>query len=244
MSDAIPMNFEQISQAKQFCFACHPGVPCFTECCRELDLALTPYDVLRLKQALKIHSGRLLEQYVIIEWEPSQIFPTCYLTMVDDGRASCVFVEAKGCSVYEDRPGSCRAYPVGRGASRRADGVVEESFILIKEPHCKGFEENGSLTTETFFEQQGLKKYNQFNDAVIGLTQHEQIKNGFRPSKEQLDQYILALYNLDTFRQEMADGRLKMNRPLGPLELQALAGDDEELLLLAVRWLLQEYFNE
>ena len=33
---------------RPFTFACHPGVPCFTECCRELDLALTPYDVLRL----------------------------------------------------------------------------------------------------------------------------------------------------------------------------------------------------
>jgi uncharacterized protein len=54
----------------------------------------------------------------------------------------------------------------------------------------------------------------------------------------------MALYNLDFFRQEMADGRITMRRPLTALELRALAGDDEELLLLGLRWLLQEYFNE
>ena len=30
-------------------FACHPGVPCFNHCCRDLNQALTPYDVLQLK---------------------------------------------------------------------------------------------------------------------------------------------------------------------------------------------------
>jgi len=35
-----------------------------------------------------------------------------------------------------------------------------------------------------------------------------------------------------------------MNRPLATMELQALAGNDEELLLLAIRWLTQEFFAE
>ena len=76
------------------------------------------------------------------------------------------------------------------------------------------------------------------------LLQHPRIHAGFRPSRTQLDQFILALYNLDMFRQEMADGRLSMNRPLSAVELQALAGDDEELLLLGIRWLMQEFFAE
>jgi hypothetical protein len=59
----------------------------------------------------------------------------------------------------------------------------------------------------------------------------------------QLDQYMLALYDLDQFRRQMVDGRIALNRPLTPAQLQGLAGDDEELLLLAVRWLMQEYFG-
>jgi Fe-S-cluster containining protein len=240
----LPEHFHPLETEEHFCFACHPDVPCFTECCRELDLALTPYDVLRLKNGLDMHSGAFLEKYVIIEWEEAMVFPSCYLTMVDDGRASCVFVDEKGCKVYENRPGACRAYPVGRGASRKGDGTVKEQFVLVREPHCKGFEEKPQQTASEYFRSQGLEQYNRFNDPLTVLLQHPRIHFGFRPTRGQLDQFILALYNQDMFRQEMADGRISMNRPLGALELQALAGDDEELLLLGIRWLMQEYFNE
>ena len=240
----LPEHFHPVDDSEQFCFACHPGVPCFTECCRQLDLVLTPYDVLRLKNRLKLHSGKFLEQYVIIEWEEGMVFPACYLTMVDDGKASCVFVTDKGCSVYEDRPGACRAYPVGRGASRDNTGKVSEQYVLIKEPHCRGFEERPAQTATQYFQEQQLDEYNRFNDPLMQLLQHPRIHFGFRPSKTQLDQFIMALYNLDTFRQEMSDARISMNRPLTAVELQALAGNDEELLLLALRWLMQEFFAE
>lgn len=242
MAEQLPEHFKQLLGDQPFRFKCHPEVPCFTECCRELDLALSPYDVLRLKNRLKMHSGRFLEQYVIIEWEPGQLFPTCYLTMVDDGKASCIFVKAQGCTVYEDRPSSCRAYPVGRGASQKEDGSIAEIFVLVQEPHCQGFKEDQQLTAEEFFTDQGLEPYNRFNDAMTRLLQHTRLKEGFRPSRSQLDQYILALYNLDSFRQEFADGRLSMNRQLSPQELSGLAGDDEALLLLAVDWLIQEFY--
>lgn len=240
----LPEHFQPVTADERFCFSCHPGVPCFTECCRELDLALSPYDALRLKNSLDLHSGSFLEQYVIIEWEEGMVFPTCYLTMVDDGRASCVFVDDRGCRVYEDRPGACRAYPVGRGASRRGDGTVIEQFVLLKEPHCRGFEQKPEQNPGEYFQDQGLAEYNRFNDQLTSLLQHPRIHFGFRPTRGQVDQFILALYNLDMFRQEMADGRISMNRPLSAMELQALAGNDEELLLLGIRWLLQEYFNE
>ena len=244
MKNDLPEHVHPIDSRKHFHFACHPGVSCFTECCRQLDLALSPYDVLRLKNRLKIHSEKFLEQYVIIEWEESMIFPNCYLTMVDDGRASCVFVTDRGCSVYEDRPGACRAYPVGRGASRRGDGTVTEQYVLVKEPHCRGFEEVPEQTAAEFFRDQGLTEYNRFNDPLMQMLQHPRVHFGFRPSRAQLDQFIMALYNLDTFRREMADSRISMNRPLSAMELQALTGNDEELLLLAIRWLMQEFFSE
>ena len=244
MSEQLPEHFHPIGGSDKFNFACHPGVSCFTECCRELDLALTPYDVLRLKNRFKQHSGKFLEQYVIIEWEEGMVFPTCYLTMVDDGKASCVFVTEKGCKVYEDRPGACRAYPVGRGASRSHDGAINEQFVLIKEPHCRGFEEDPQQTAAEYFKDQGLADYNRFNDPLMQLLQHPKIQLGFRPNRTQLDQFILALYNLDTFRQEMEADRLSMDRPLTVMELQALTGNDDELLLLAIRWLMQEFFGE
>ena len=229
---------------RPFTFACHPGVACFTECCRELDLALTPYDALRLKRSLGLSSGQFLERYAIVEWEEPQLFPSCYLTMVDDGRASCVFVCATGCTVYPDRPGSCRAYPIGRGAARTGQGAPVESLVEVREPHCRGFAEECTQSVADYLRGQGLDLYNRYNDALLPLVQHPSIQDGsFRPNRMQLDQYMLALYDLDQFRRQMVDGRIALNRPLTPGQLQGLAGDDEELLLLAVRWLMQEYFG-
>jgi len=244
MTSHLPENFHPLDREKRFCFACHPGVACFTECCRQLDLVLTPYDVLRLKNRLQMHSGRFLEQYVIVEWDERVIFPQCYLTMVDDGQASCVFVSPEGCTVYEDRPSACRAYPVGRGAAQKAHGRVEECYVLVKEPHCLGFAESSSQTPGEYFTSQGLEEYNRFNDKLMAVLHHEKIMKGYRLSRPQLDQFLLALYNLDMFRQEMGDGRIAMKRPLSTVELQGLAGDDNKLLILGIAWLQQELFGD
>lgn len=241
----LPEHFQSISAEQEFSFACHPGVPCFTECCRELDLALSPYDVLRLKKAVGLTSNQFLEQYVLVEWQEDQVLPTCYLTMVDDGRASCVFVNQHGCSVYADRPGSCRAYPVGRGVTRNEGGALTESLVLLQEPHCRGFAEPCPQTARTYLQEQELDLYNQFNDALLPLYQHRSIRDKtFRPTRYQFDQYMLALYDLDQFRKEMVNGRIALQRPLTSRQLKGLAGDDEELLLLGIEWLLQEWFGE
>ncbi|MDH4319654.1 MAG: YkgJ family cysteine cluster protein [Desulfobulbaceae bacterium] len=244
MTSELPEKFSDIGKQESFCFSCHPGVPCFTDCCRELDLALTPYDVLRLKNHLKLHSGAFLERYVIIEWDEQAIFPVCYLTMVDDGKASCVFVKPEGCTVYEDRPGACRAYPVGRGVSRKTEGDIAESFVLVKEDHCRGFEEKTEQTINTYFDDQELATYNRFNDKMLEIYQHPKVKAGFRPTKDQLEQYILALYNLDQFRVEMKRGRFSIKRALTEAEQRGVDGDDELLLELAIRWVRGILFNE
>ncbi|MGI6656599.1 MAG: YkgJ family cysteine cluster protein [Desulfobulbus sp.] len=247
MNTDLPEYFQPTTADSPLRFACHAGVPCFTECCRELDLALTPYDVLRLKRRLGISSTRFLEDYVIIELISGQVFPLCYLTMVDDDRASCVFVAKQGCTVYTDRPSSCRTYPVGRGASwNRDDNTVRESLVLLREPHCRGFAESSPLVTvQQYLATQELEPYNRYNDALLPLLQHPLVQSGaFKPSRSQLDQYMLALYDLDRFRRDMNEGRIVLNRPLSPAQLKGLTGDDEELLLLAICWLREVLFGE
>ncbi len=240
-----PNGMQPIAADALLGFACHSGVACFTECCRELDLALTPYDVLRLKRNLGITSGELLSRYVIVEWDDQQTFPTCYLTMVDDGRASCVFVASTGCQVYADRPGSCRAYPIGRGATRSQHGSPIESLVLLREPHCRGFGELRTQRVQDYLHDQGLPLYNRYNDALLALIQHPEVRaTRFRPTRQQLDQYILALYDLDTYRKALNEGRINLSGPMTPSRVQALTGNDEELLLLGIRWLMSEFFGE
>ena len=236
----LPERVNRIEPEESFTFSCHPGVKCFTDCCRQLELALTPYDVLRLKQETGLSSTVFLERYVIQEQEKEDVFPRFYLTMVDDGRASCVFVSDKGCTVYAGRPGACRAYPMGRAAVRQDDNSIEEFFVLLKEPHCHGFQEQEEQNSATYSTGQGLTRYNRFNDAVAAILQHDQIRKGYRLNQEQVASFVLALYDLDSFREQLERGVLPGSDAYDP----ELHKDEEQLLLFGIDWLLQELFAQ
>lgn len=234
----LPDAVYRLKPDERFNFDCHPGVSCFTECCRMLELALTPYDVLRLRRGTGLSSQQLLDQYIIEERGERDMFPKFYLTMVDDGRASCAFVNSAGCQIYEHRPGACRAYPLGRAAVRTRKGELHQHFVLLKENHCRGFAEPAEQTPLSYSEGQGLTEYNRYNDAMAKLIQHDTIRKGlFMPSDEQLRLYTLALYNLDIYRGEVLSGRLGIGEY--PREIPR---EDEALLLFAIDWLQRQYF--
>jgi len=236
----LPKNVNRIEANETFSFACHPGVDCFTDCCRQLELALTPYDILRLKRETKLDSAIFLDKYVIQEQEAEDVFPRFYLTMVDDGQASCVFVSDKGCTVYPGRPGACRAYPMGRAAIRQDDNSIDDFFVLLKEPHCHGFAEQEEQNSEKYSSGQGLLDYNEFNDAVATILQHEKIRQGLRLSSQQTESFVLALYDLDSFRKQLVEGRLAASEKYDAIAHK----EDEELLLFAVKWLHGELFGQ
>jgi hypothetical protein len=236
----LPKNVSRLGLNETFSFACHPGVHCFTDCCRQLELALTPYDVLRLTRETRMHSREFLDKYVIQEQDADDAFPRFYLTMVDDGRASCVFVSKKGCTVYPGRPGACRAYPMGRAAIRQDDNSIDEFFVLLRESHCHGFQENVEQNSEKYAMDQNLLEFNKFNDILVSLLQHDKIRQGFKPTPEQIKIFVLALYDLDSFREQLQAGTL-----LGANRLENdLHKEKEQLLLFGIKWLLQELFEE
>jgi hypothetical protein len=180
---------------------------------------------------------------VIIEQEEHETFPRFYLTMIDDGRASCVFVSDAGCTLYQDRPGACRAYPLGRAAIRQADNTMEEFFVLLQESHCQGFQELQEQNGATYCTEQGMAIYNHFNDAVAAILQHEQIRQGKRLSENQIEQFILALYNLDQFRTLLFTGQLAGTTEVDDTIRQRIV-DEEELLLYAIDWLKNILFKK
>jgi Fe-S-cluster containining protein len=238
----LPKDVSRIQKDELFNFSCHPEVNCFTDCCRQLELALTPYDILRLKQETKLDSSSFLERYVIREQEAEDAFPRFYLTMVDDGQASCVFVAETGCTVYPGRPGACRAYPMGRAAIRRDDNSMEDFFVLLKESHCNGFQEKDEQTAAKYSEEQGLKDYNIFNDKVAILLQHEEIRRGMQLTERQTEYFVLALYDLDNFRKQLNEGKLP-NQDHYPAQ-KGPCKDDEQLLLFGIEWLLGVLFHK
>jgi len=130
-----------------FRFSCSKRVPCFNECCKELNQYLTPYDILRLKNRLDLSSALFLQRYTVQHTGLESGLPIITLKPNYDKELKCPFVTSKGCGVYEDRPSSCRAYPLARIASRsRETGRINEQYLLLQESHCRGFEQEQSQT--------------------------------------------------------------------------------------------------
>jgi len=206
-----------------------------------LELSLTPYDVLRLRKGTGLNSEELLENYIITEHNSDEPFPRFYLTMVDDGRASCVFVDKSGCTIYNHRPGACRTYPLGRGAANETDGNIREHYVLLRETHCLGFAENQIQDIGGYSKDQGLEPYNRFNDKVASILQHETIRKGFTPSKRLTDLYTLALYDIDTFRKKIFSDTISSIH-LTASEKKVLE-DDEQLLGFSIDWLYKELYQ-
>lgn len=239
---------EQVSPivpGEVFSFLCHKHISCFTDCCRELELLLTPYDVLRLRLATGLQSSELHQRYIIEEFSDNDRFPRFYLSMVDDGRASCVFVNDAGCSIYDHRPGACRTYPLGRGTVRGRDTrAVNERFIILREPHCRGFEQKSVQTIQSFMASQELEPYNRFNDLLTAITQHQRWAQGMQPTEMQVNLFRLALYDLDTFRSRLAGNGAAGQTISSPIAVPVeVFEDDEALLEFSMRYLCALFFG-
>ncbi|MFZ5774254.1 MAG: YkgJ family cysteine cluster protein [Thermodesulfobacteriota bacterium] len=232
-----------LAQEERFRFQCHPGVVCFTECCRQLDLELTPYDVLRLAAGLGLPSSTFLDQYAVIEHAENDPFPRVFLAMVDDGRASCPFVSPQGCGVYAERPSACRTYPLGRGAAQKPDGTVHEMYILLTEPHCHGFAEATTQNVAEWVGDQELAVYHAMNDLLLSLLHHQRFQHGMRLTPPQAEQFLFALYRHDRFRAALLTGKMTPMPALSPEEKQAAAADDRALLTTGIAWLTHVLFG-
>jgi len=60
---ANPVIPVQLNLDDKFQFRCHQGIACFNKCCENIDILLTPYDIVRLKNRLGISSREFIDAY-------------------------------------------------------------------------------------------------------------------------------------------------------------------------------------
>ena len=227
-----------------FCFACSPDAACFNACCRDLVQVLTPYDVLCLKQFLKLSSTTFLKAFTEESTGPQSGLPVVTLRFKDAEDLTCPFVSESGCRVYAARPASCRTYPLARGVSRnRETGVLTEQWALIREPHCLGFKNGPAQTVDQWVHDQQLGTHNRYNDMMLSLIS---FKNRFHPGPLMPSEKKLvhtALYDLDTFREMLSS---KTNTPAtvtDALSLGSTRTSDLDLLRVAMDWVRTTLLN-
>ena len=229
-----------------FRFQCHNGIACFNRCCQNIDITLTPYDVLRLQRRLGLSSEAFLERCTLRFEMDHHGMPGLKLRPRDDSSA-CQFVTEEGCSVYQDRPAACRYYALGSMGLRMKDSPqVEDVYFVVKEDHCLGHHEPRTLTVRQYREEQGVDKYDDANrewrDIVIKKRSSGPTVG--TPSERSMELFYLASYDFDGFRDFISSGSFQDLFDLDPQTNKALRTDDEALLQFAFRFLKQVLFGE
>ncbi|MDX9785650.1 MAG: YkgJ family cysteine cluster protein [Desulfobacterales bacterium] len=234
-----------ISKNDRFTFSCNHRVACFNDCCQDLNQYLTPYDILRAKQHLGLPSSEFLSRYTCSHTGQASGLPVITLKTSPGAGVTCPFVKKEGCLIYNNRPASCRLYPLARALSRdRKSGQVTEQYFLIKEDHCGGFGSGKSWTVTEWLDDQGLHIYNEMNDKMMEIIH---LKNCLMPGPLDTKSAHLchmALYDLDSFRHQIVEkGILGDNLPASDI-LEPVRSDDTALLNFAMTWIQQVLFSK
>jgi len=242
--EEVPAREKHLGPGDSFIFRCHEGLSCFNTCCRNKLLTLTPYDVLRLKAALGLHSDDFLQKYTAYSIDPGSGFPVVHLSMQNEGRRNCPFVTENGCAVYADRPTACRLYPLARFARPGKNCVDADAFYtLLDTPGCLGRDEEISLCIQSWIQDQGLAPYLESNDQLMAVVFHPHRERKHALNQAQLQKVMVACYNLDIFREFVFNTTFLDIFQVNPEIREKIREDNLMLLRLGIAYLKRVLFN-
>ncbi len=221
-------------------FKCHSSIDCFNRCCGDVNLALSPYDVMRLRINLQIGSTEFMRKYAEVYPLSGNGFPCVMLSMRNDERQSCPFVTEEGCSVYDHRPGACRVYPLGRGASMDKEGKLSEEYILVRESHCEGFWEDVlPITVSDYLNNQGMKNYIEYDNRYIQVM-HRWNARGRALDKKLFAKVFVAAYRPDELLNYLGDAAPSCDI----VEKDDILSFETERLAFGLQWIEDVLFGD
>lgn len=229
-----------ITGDETFSFRCHADLGCFTQCCRNLNLFLYPYDLLRLKSALDVTSDAFIETYVDIVLREGRHFPEVALRMADNEQRTCPFMVPEGCRVYADRPHTCRTFPLEQGIlfGDKAGDVTPVAFFRPPD-YCLGRHETRKWTIEMWNRDQQALRHHDLNLRWSEI--HRWFDNdpwGIEgPQGRKAKMAFMAVYNLDRFREFVFGSSLLKRFHVQKDLTRRLRRSDETLLTFGYEWI-------
>jgi Fe-S-cluster containining protein len=230
----------RLEEGDVFHFQCHAGLACFNRCCRNLNLFLYPYDVLRLKRSLGVRSDQFLDRHVDVVLRPSKYFPDVLLRMDDSEEKTCPFLRETGCSVYPDRPDTCRTFPVEQGALYDAKTGRTRLVHFFRPPDfCLGRHEARVWTPRTWEQDQGAAVYHSMTlhwaEIQRLLGSNPWGSEGIEGPKGKMA--FMAAYNLDRFREFVFQSSFLQRFKVKMDQLKKIERDEAALLLFGFKWI-------
>jgi len=230
-----PVEPVQLGPDSRFRFECHRGISCFNKCCGDLDIFLTPYDILRIKSRLGVSSSRFLDDYTeTVTLERTQL-PFIRLRLNED--RMCPFVTGDGCSIYDDRPLSCRYYPLGFGVIQSREVEGGEFYFLVKEEHCMGHGEDHVWKIREWRADQGIDEYDDVNKDWVDIILKKKLNPKAKVDERSTNLFFMGSYDLDSFRKFVFESRFLDIFDLDDDFVRLIKKDETELLRFAQRWL-------
>ena len=243
----------KLTMDSRITFRCHPGVSCFTACCGNIKIILTPYDILMLTRRLQMPAHEFLQAYT----EPTYLEKTDMPGVMFKMRAEdnkCPFVTPDGCTVYSDRPTACRYYPVGmadfrEGGSKDADGNEitadeEKFFFLVKEDYCKGHEEDKTWTVAEWRADQGVDVRDEMNKKWLRLVMRRKSFGHQASLSEQAKRmFFMASTDLGHFRRFVFESSFLQTYEVAEDIIEKIKNDDIELMFFSFDYLASTLFG-
>ena len=236
-------NSPRLKLDDRFTFQCGKHLDCFTKCCQGVSILLTPYDVLRLKRALKIDSSEFLERYSFVMQSKDKKIPAVFLLMHGENQ-TCPFVSDKGCGVYAHRPWACRMYPLGMAEPRDPQQAAQRFYFPVHEDLCHGHGLGEGCTIREWIDNQGIEPFDLNQVSFRQLMGHPGWDSPELLTPDKLAMFYMAAYDLDRFRSFVFDTRFLELFEVDEARIEALRTDDEELLEFAMDWLAFSLFQE
>jgi Fe-S-cluster containining protein len=227
-------------------FQCRKGIACFNQCCQNIDITLTPYDVVRLKNRLGLTSQAFLHLHTVPFEMDGAGMPGLKLKTREDTPA-CQFVTEEGCSVYEDRPSACRYYALGQMAVRKTGSTVDEDmYFLVKEEHCLGHQEPREITIRDYRKEQQVEDFDEINRGwrQVVLKKRSTGPTVGRPSQRSYQLFFMASYDMDGFLEFILSDGFQALYDLDAELLEKLKTDEVERIKFGARLLKQVLFGE
>ncbi len=244
VSEAVQQQ-KQLAAHEPFRFACHPGVACFNRCCADVNILLTPVDVLRLSRRLGLTTGEFLDRHTQIPITKELHLPVVMLRMGEAPGKPCPFVGAEGCTVYDSRPWACRMYPVGMALPpARAGREPEPVHFLFEDDFCRGREEAKLWTVAAWRDDQRVDEQEELEAGFRDIVSHPWFIGGRQLDPKRVEMFFMACYDLDTFRRFVFDSTFLDRFDVEPDLVGRLRESDDELLRFAFRWLRLSLFGE
>ena len=249
-SNIMPLKLTLDSKIR---FRCHPGVSCFTACCGNIKIILTPYDILQLCRRLNMPPHEFISEYAEPDFLEQTDMPGVRIKMrADDNR--CPFVTPNGCTVYSDRPTACRYYPIGMAdfheGGRKEEGGKEilggydKFYFKVVEEHCKGHFEDKEWTIAEWRADQGVDVRDEMNKEWLRLIMRRKSHGQQASLSEQAQRmFFMASTDLAAFRRFIFESSFLDIYEVDAEVVEKIRTDDIELMKFSFLYLAATLFG-